>query len=156
LDPRNDGCLLEAARTYSSLRRYSESSELWDRIVAVTPRKWNPPVRRAEQPFLQRGDVRPLRNELSALVTKHPEAAKDSDFVPLLFLCAMAERDSAAVNRALNCMPAEGLLEENSIVWPREFFAGVAARAFNDTAAAHTSFTAARAIAQKIVRDKPD
>ena len=41
-------------------------------------------------------------------------------------------------------------------MWPREFFAGIAARAFNDTAAAHASFNAARAIAQKIVRDKPD
>ena len=41
-------------------------------------------------------------------------------------------------------------------MWPREFFAGVAARVFNDTAAAHASFTAARAIAEKIVRDNPD
>jgi hypothetical protein len=147
---------LEAARNYSILRRYSESSELWARIVAIAPRKWSPPVRRAEQPFLERADVRPLRKALSALLAKHPEAANDSDFAGVFFLCAMAERDSVAVSRALDCMPVEGLLADNIIKWPREFFAGVAARAFNDTAAAHASFTAARAIAQKIVRDKPE
>jgi tetratricopeptide (TPR) repeat protein len=160
LDPRNPGSLLEAARNYSGLRRYSESSELFGRMVAVAPRKWSPPVRRAEQPFRERADVRPLRKALSALVAEHPEAANDSDFADIFFLCAMAERDSAAVKRALDCTPAEGRLDQlwtdNSIKWPREFFAGVAARAFNDTAAAHASFTTARAIAQKIVRDKPD
>jgi serine/threonine protein kinase/tetratricopeptide (TPR) repeat protein len=156
LDPRNPGFLLEAARNYSVLRRYSESSELWGRIVAIAPHKWSPPVRRAEQPFLARADVRPLRKALSALLAEHPEAANDSDFAGVFFLCAMAERDSSAVSRALECMPADGLMAGNSILWPREFFAGVAARAFNDTAAAHTSFTAARAIAQKIARDKPD
>jgi TolB-like protein/predicted Ser/Thr protein kinase len=154
LDPRNWGFLLEAARSYSALRRYSESSELWGRVVAVAPRKWDPPVERAEQAFRERADVRPLRNALSAFLAEHPEAA--NDFTDVFFRCAMAERDSAAVNRAIDCIPAEGLLEGNSVMWPREFFAGVAARAFNDTAAAHTSFTAARAIAQKIVRDKPE
>jgi TolB-like protein len=156
LDPLNDGFLLEAARNYSGLRRYSESSELWGRVVAVAPRKWSPPVRRAEQRFRERADVRPLRKALSTLLAEHPEAANDSDFAGDFFLCAMLERDPAAVHRAIDCMPAEGLMAGNSIIWPREFFAGVAARAFNDTAAAHASFTAARAIAQTIVRDKPD
>jgi TolB-like protein len=154
LDPRNPGILLDAAWTYGGLRRYAESSEFLERLVAVAPRKWGPPVERAQEAFRERADVRPLRKALSALLAKRPEAAKD--FLNELFLCAMAERDSAAVNRAIDCMPAEGLLEANSIMCAREFFAGIAARAFNDTAAAHVSFTAARAIAQKIVRDKPE
>jgi len=114
------------------------------------------PVFRAEQAFRERADVRPLRKELSALLAKHPDAEKDALWVEDFFHCAMVERDSVAVTRAIDCMPAEGLLEGNSIMWPREFFAGVAARAFNDTAATQASFTAARAIAQKIVRDKPE
>jgi TolB-like protein/tRNA A-37 threonylcarbamoyl transferase component Bud32 len=154
LDPRNFGFLLEAARSYSALRRYSESSELWGRVVAVAPRKWDPPVERAEQAFRERADVRPLRKALSAFLTEHPDAA--NHFADVFFRCAMAERDSAAVNRAIDGMPAEGLLDANSVMCPREFFTGIAARAFNDTAAAHSSFTAARAIVQKIVHDKPD
>jgi serine/threonine-protein kinase len=154
LDPRNAEWLFDAARTYSYLRRYSESSELWARCRALAPRKWSPPVEHARQQFLQRTDVRPLRKELSALVAKHSEATKE--FADDLFRCAILERDPVAVNRALDFMPAEGILEDNSIKYPREFFAGVAARAFNDTAAAQASFTAARAIAEKIVRGQPD
>jgi TolB-like protein/Flp pilus assembly protein TadD len=154
LDPRNPIFLLEAARNYSILRRYSESSELLRRQIAVAPHNWGPPVFRAGQAFLQRADVRPLRKALSALLGEHPEAA--NEFAEDLFHCAIVERDSVAVSRAIDCMPAEGLLADNIIKWPREFFAGVAARAFNDTVTAHASFTAARAIAQNIVRDKPE
>ncbi len=154
LDPRNNEWLFDAARTYSYLRRYSESSALWERCRALAPRKWSPPIELAKQPFLQRGDVRPLRKELSALVAKHSEAAKE--FADDSFRCAILERDPVAVSRALDFIPAEGLLEYNSIKYPREFFAGVAPRAFNDTARAHAAFTVARAIAEKIVRDQPD
>jgi eukaryotic-like serine/threonine-protein kinase len=156
LDPRNTGFLMDAAGTYTFLRRYSESGELWERVVAVAPRKWGPPVWRAELTFSQRADVRPLRKELSALLAEHPEAAKESEFAWRLLLCAMVERDPAAVKRALASIPVEGILEGNSIMYPREFFAGFAARAFNDATGAHASFTAARAIAEKLVRDQPD
>jgi len=87
-------------------------------------------------------------------VAKHSEAAKE--FADDSFRCAILERDPVAVSRALDFIPAEGLLEYNSIKYPREFFAGVAPRAFNDTARAHAAFTVARAIAEKIVRDQPD
>ena len=156
LDPRNEESNIDAATTYRALRHYSESNQLWERLGALSPHKWSPPVQCALQPFLQRADVRPLREALSALIAKHSEAAKDSDFVPLLFLCAMADRDSAAANRAIASMPDEGFQQYNSIKVPREFFAGLGARAFNDIAAAHASFTAARAIAEKIVHDQPD
>jgi tetratricopeptide (TPR) repeat protein len=156
LDPRNPEFLFEAARNYSVLRRYSESSELFGRMIAVAPHTWDPPVARAGLAFLERADVRPLRNELSAVLAKHPEAEKDPLWAESLFHCAMVERNSVAVSRAIDCMPAEGLLADNIIKWPREFFAAVAARAFNDTAGARASFTAARAIAEKIVHDKPE
>ena len=156
LDPRNSDFLSDAADTYSNLRRYSESSELWDRLIAVAPHKWPPPMYHAEQAYWERADVRPLRKALSTLLAKHPEAEKDALWVGDFLHCAMVERDSVAVSRAIDCMPAEGLLADSGIMWPREFFAGVAARAFNDTSAARASFTAARAIAEKIVRDKPE
>jgi hypothetical protein len=111
---------------------------------------------RAELPFLERADVRPLREELSAILAEQSEAAKDSDFAYRLFQCAIRDRDPAAVNRALASIPAEGLFEGNDISCTRKWFAGVAARAFNDTAKAHASFTAARPITEKLVRDQPD
>jgi serine/threonine protein kinase/Tfp pilus assembly protein PilF len=156
LDPRNSDFLAEAAGNYSGLRRYSESSELLERWIAVAPHQWEPAVARARQVFRERADVRPLRKELSAVLAKHPEAEKDPLWAEDLFHCAMVERNSVAVSRGIDCMPAEGLLADNIIKWPREFFAALAARAFNDTPAAHHSFTAARAIAQKIIHDKPE
>ena len=156
LDPRNSDFLAEAAGNYSGLRRYSESSELLERWIVVAPHQWEPPVARARQVFRERADVRPLRKELSAVLAKHPEAEKDPLWAEDLFHCAMVERNSVAVSRGMDCMPAEGLLADNIIKWPREFFAALAARAFNDTSGAHHSFTAARAIAQKIIHDKPE
>ena len=49
LDPCNSDFLSDTADTYSILRRYSESSELWDRLIAVAPHKWGPPASRAGQ-----------------------------------------------------------------------------------------------------------
>jgi TolB-like protein/Tfp pilus assembly protein PilF len=154
LDPRKPGFLVEAATNYSVLRRYAESSELWGRAVALAPRRLGARLARAWQPFEERADIRPLRKELAAILAERPEAAEDLAYD--LFLCAMTERDPAAVNRALELLPAEGILLYNSIKCPREWFAGLAARASNDTTAAHASFTAARAIAEKILRDQPD
>jgi hypothetical protein len=114
-------------------------------------------LHRADVTFFERADVRPLREELSKILAEHPEAAKD--LAVDLFLCAMRERDPAAANHALASISAEGILAASAagdVKQPREWFAGVAARAFNDTAAAQASFTAARAIAEKLVRDKPD
>jgi predicted Zn-dependent protease len=59
--------------------------------------------------------------------------------------------------RALAAMPAEGLNSGyTNLTYPREWFAGIAARTFNDTTAARSSFTSARAIAEKLVHDQPD
>jgi tetratricopeptide (TPR) repeat protein len=135
------------------LRRYSESSRFFERAIGISPRGFLFRLLRASQPLLERADVRPLREELSTVLAEQPEAT--ANFADRLFRCAMAERDSAAVNRALALMPAEGV-NDNNVNYPREWFAGVAARAFNDTAAARSSFTAARAIAEKLVHDQPD
>lgn len=152
LDPRNPRFLMHIAWTYTDLRRYSESSELFGRLIVLSPRNWRARLYRDELTFFERADVRPLRKELSAILAEQPEAAKDSDFAYDLFRCAMVERDRAAVNRALASIPPEG----NDARYLREWFAGVAARAFNDSADGRASFSAARAIAEKIVRDQRD
>jgi serine/threonine protein kinase/predicted Zn-dependent protease len=156
LDPRNLSFLGNAGGTYEMLRRYSESSRFYERAIAVSPSEYFFRLLRAAQPFFERADVRALREELSAIPPRQTGGA-GSNFIDLSFRCAMAERDLAAVNRALAAMPAEGLNSSYSnLTYPREWFAGIAARAFNDTTAARSSFTAARAIAEKLVHDQPD
>ena len=154
LDPRNFGVLSEAGFTYGGLRRYSDASRLWERALAVSPRDYFARILRALLPFSERADIGPLRTELSAILKEEPGAAeKISD---VLFRCAMAERNSAAANRALAAIPPEGISPGGNFIFPREWFVGVAARTFQDVATARTSFTAARAIEEKLTRDQPD
>ena len=154
LDPRNVRVVFEAAMTQHNLRHYSEAAELLRRAVSFSPRESTPRIRLASEAWDERGDIRPLRAELSALVTEEPGAA--NQIADSLFQCALLERDHDAASRALALIPANGMLRMGNFVNPREWFAGMMARTFNDAAGAATSFNAARPILEKIVRDQPD
>ncbi len=72
-------------------------------------------------------------------------------------MSALVERDSAAMTRAMAFIPPEGMqMDSGNFPFPREMFLGIVSRAFNDTAAAQSSFSAARLVAEKIVHDQPD
>jgi TolB-like protein/Tfp pilus assembly protein PilF len=154
LDPRNFGILDETAWTYRGLRRYSDAIRLNERALAVSPRDYFARSLRGLLPFFERADITPLRTEFAAILTEEPAAAEK--IADVLFRCAMAERDSAAVNRALAAIPPEGISPYGNFIYPREWFAGVAARTFDDPATARTSFSAARLLEEKITRDQPD
>lgn len=153
LNPRNPQHLLFAAGIYQNLRRRAEAGPLVERAYALWPGDLNVRFMRAKQPFAARADFRPLRAELSAILVEDPGAeAKISEE---LFQCALAERDPAAATRAAAAIPAEGMLD-GAFVYPREWFAGLAARAFHDPDVASASFTAARATVEKLVLAQPD
>ena len=154
LDPRNREFLITAAVTYHSLRHYSDGSRFVERELKISPQDYWARLGRASRPLQERADTRPLHRELDAICAEQPEVAREisSD----LFLCAMFERDSAAANRALAVIPPEGTAADTNFNFPREWFAGLAAHTFNDPEEARTAFTAARAIAEKMVRDQPD
>jgi tetratricopeptide (TPR) repeat protein len=154
LDPRNVSLLENAAFTYQGLHRYAEADRLFERSIAISPRNYYGRTLRALLPVLARADVRPLRNEISAILQEEPQAA--AKITNLLFGCALWERDSAAADRALAAIPPEGISTGANFAYPREWYVGLAARAFNDAETAHTAFTAARGIAEKLVRDQPD
>lgn len=154
LDPRNIRFLMTASITYSSLHRYSEASRLQERVVGISPRDHWARIARAFLPLYELADIRPLRRELDTIHAERPEV----DISAALFDCAILERDSVAAIRALAVMPSEGTgtTAGTNFVFPREWFAGLAARTFNDPEAARPAFAAARGIAEKMVRDQPD
>jgi TolB-like protein/DNA-binding winged helix-turn-helix (wHTH) protein/Tfp pilus assembly protein PilF len=154
LDPRNVEFITNAAGTYERLRRYPEAAQMYERAIAIAPQDQFARIFRALLPLHARGDLRPIRAELDAIVAEKPSVAPT--IADVLFLCAMLERDSAQVRRILTIIPPQGMAGHGNFVWPREWFAGLAARTFNDPATARTSFTAARAILDKIVREQPD
>jgi TolB-like protein/Tfp pilus assembly protein PilF len=154
LDPRNLQLLQFAAFTYQGLRRYSESSRLCERALTVSSRDYIVRILLGANQFVERGDLRPLRAQLSTILAEESGAAEKipSD----LFDCALLERDSTAVNRALAAFPSEGIRDEADFLRPREYYEGLAARTFGDAATAQRAFTAARVIVEKILRDQPD
>ena len=154
LDPRNIEFLDSAGNTYERLRRYPEAAQMYERAFAVAPHDYFTRIFRASLPLNVRANIRPLRAELDAIQVEEPSAAPK--IADALFYCSIIERDSVAVARALTMIPPEGMAGSNNFVWPREWFAGLAAKTFNDPVTAHASFPAARAILDKITREQPD
>jgi len=154
LDPRNLQLLQFAAFTYQGLRRYAESNRLAERALIVSPRDYVVRILLGVNQFVEHADLHPLRTQLSAILAEEPGVAEKipSD----LFDCALLERDSAAVNRALAAFPPEGVRDPSDFLMPRQWYEGLAAGTFGDAATAQRAFTAARVIVAKILRDQPD
>ena len=72
------------------------------------------------------------------------------------FLCALAERDPAAAERALVAVGDNACWSEGVITLSRSFGEGLLARMTKDEARARTAFEAARAQQEKIVQAQPD
>ena len=150
LDPRNVAYLTATAEICSSTSHYSEADRIGRRALALSPHDNWLRIFLASQPLAERADIRPLRNELNAIVSENPGAAKD------LWYCAMLERDVAAAERALAAIPPEGTQGYLGGVLPREWNVGYTARIFDRPETARSAFTAARAILEKQLREKPD
>jgi TolB-like protein len=155
LDPRNFRYLEEAAFTYQVLRRDDKSAAMFARALTILPSDQFVRTELAQIPFAARADLQTWRAELSRILSADPTAA--TGIANGLFFCALAERDSALVRRALESIRPEGLRDTyNNSLWSREWFIGLAARTFNEPAKARAAFTTARALEEKAVRDQPD
>jgi serine/threonine-protein kinase len=154
LDPRNPSFLREAGITFEALYRYSEARRLYERWAALTPHSYFSRIRIARLAVLERADLRTLRTELSAILNEDAGAA--GKIVDQLFWCALFERDSSATARALVFIPAEGLKGRGNFFLPRDWYVGLAARTFGETAAARNAFAMARETQENALRDEPE
>ncbi len=155
LDPRNVQFLMETSTSYEALHRYAEASEMSARALAIAPHDYWVRIIRASQAMKEQADLRPLRHELDAILAEEPESAPK--IVDRLFLCAILERDRTATDRALLAIPPEGVsVGSDNFTRPREWFVGYAARTFGDAEGALAAFTAARAILERRLGEKPD
>ena len=147
LDPRNRQHVLLAAGAYSCLRRYSEAQPFLDLALELPPKDYYNRISYVELPFEARADIQPMRKELSAILEE--DAGAEAKIADELFHCALLERDPLAAARAVAAIPADRL-------HPREWYAGLADRTFNNPVAAHNSFNAARPLVEKIVLGQSD
>jgi tetratricopeptide (TPR) repeat protein len=74
----------------------------------------------------------------------------------LWLYCALAERDAAAAEHALNAAGENPINLGNDVLVSRRFVEGVIARMAKDDDKARSAFTAARAEQQKIIQAQPN
>ena len=154
LDPRNLLTLQQIALSYQFLGRYADSIAAMDRALAVVPDSVETRDVRGLFYFFWKADTRPALQMIDALLAQGPSAIAIA--ANTWFLCALADRAPAAVERALVAVGDNACWSEGVIILNRSFGEGLLARMTKDEARARTAFEAARAQQEKIVQAQPD
>ena len=98
LDPRNFFTLQQIALSYQFLGRYADSIAAMDRALAIMPDNLTRALRGLFY-LCWKADTRPPLQTIEAILAQEPSAIAGS--ADIWFLCALAERDPAAAERAL-------------------------------------------------------
>jgi TolB-like protein/Tfp pilus assembly protein PilF len=153
LDPRNPLLLRDVSRSYVLLRRYADAAGVLDRSLTIGPRDVLVRINRAWVDFYGRGDLRPLRTTIDAILAEDPAAAPEvaGDWLHL----ALCERDLAGADRALAAMKSDEAFTIGHIFLSRAFGKAVVARLRGETEVARTAFDAARVQQEAVVRAQP-
>jgi TolB-like protein/Flp pilus assembly protein TadD len=154
LDPRNSGTLENAAGTYQGLRRYSNASSLFRRALEILPREYRVRTEVAQIPLVSRGDIQPLHAELAAILNEDPSAAPK--IAAPLFLCALIERNSDAMDHAIDSIPAYGMTTYGNMLLPKEWYIGLAARFFGAKNKSDAEFAKAQTIGKERIQDQKE
>ncbi|HEY2103909.1 MAG TPA: adenylate/guanylate cyclase domain-containing protein [Chthoniobacterales bacterium] len=154
LDPRNFYTLQQIALSYYQLGRDAEAIAAWDRTLTIVPDNVETKANRAQFEFYWKGDTRPLQQTIDSILRQGPGAI--SPVADIWFICALAERDSAAAERALVAVGGNVCWGESAIRLSRSFGEGLLARMMKDEVKARAAFTSARAEQEKIVQAQPD
>ena len=154
LDPRNFSIFQQIALSYQQLGRYAEAIAALDRALAIVPENAETRAFHGEFYVCWKADTRPLHQTIDAILAQGPGAIASAAVI--WFVCALAERDSAAAERALVALGDNPSWSEGVITLSRSFGEGLLARMTKDEARARTAFEAARAQQEKIVQAQPD
>src|SRR5882672_3438186 len=154
LDPRNFDILQQIALSYQFVGRYADSIAAMDRALAIVPDSVETQDLRGLFYFFWKADTRPPLQAIDAILAQEPSAIAIA--ADTWFLCALAERDPAAAERALVAVGDNQCWSEGVITLSRSFGEGLLARMVKDEARARTAFEAARAQQEKIVQAQPD
>jgi hypothetical protein len=104
--------------------------------------------------FFWKADTRPPLQTIDAILAQRPGAIAIA--ADTWFLCALADRDPAAAERALVAVGDNACWSEGVISLSRSFGEGLLARMTKDEARARTAFEAARAQQETIVQAQPE
>ena len=104
--------------------------------------------------FYWKAETRPLHEMIDSILAENPGAI--SDAADDWFVCALAERDPTAAERALVALGDNPCWGDGAVNLSRSFGEGLLARMMKDEARAHAAFTKARVEQEKIVQAQPD
>src|SRR5712671_6284654 len=153
LDPRNFFTLQQIALSYQFLGRYADSIAALDRALTIMPDNLTRALRGLFY-FCWKADTGPPLQTIDAILAQEPSAIAGS--ADIWFLCALADRDPAAAERALIAVGDNPCWAEGVINLSRSFGEGLLARMTKDEARARTAFEAARAQQEKVMQAQPD
>jgi TolB-like protein/Flp pilus assembly protein TadD len=154
LDPRNSFIMQQIALSYQFLRRYPEEAAILDRALTIIPNDAGTKVNRAVVDFYWKADTKPLHQAIDSILAGDPGAI--SQVADSWFVCALAERDRVAAERALVALGDNPWLVDAAVILSRSFGEGLLARVMKDEAKARAAFSKARAEQEKIVQAQPD
>jgi tetratricopeptide (TPR) repeat protein len=125
-----------------------------DRALTIVPNDVGTKTFRVGVDFLWKAETRPLHETIDSILAGGPSAI--SDAAADWFLCALAERDPTAAERALVAAGDNPCWTDNTVNLSRNFGEGLLARMMKDEGRAHAAFRKARLEQEKIVQVQPD
>jgi TolB-like protein/Flp pilus assembly protein TadD len=154
LDPRNYFIMQQIALSYQFLRRYPEEAAILDRVLTIIPKDVATKVNRGLVDFYWKADTKPLHQAIDSILAEDPGAI--SEVADSWFVCALAEHNRVAAERALVALGDNPWLVDAAVILSRSFGEGLLARVTKDEAKARAAFSRARAEQEKIVQAQPD
>jgi TolB-like protein/Tfp pilus assembly protein PilF len=154
LDPRNFYTLQQIALSYQALGRYADTIAALDRALAIVPGNVETRTARAQFEFFWKGNTQRLHQTIDAILAQRSGAIANA--ADIWFLCALAERNPAAAERALVALGDNPCWAEAPIFLSHSFGEALLARMTKDETRARTAFEAARTQQEKIVQAQPD
>jgi len=153
LDPRNFFTLQQLAISYAILRRFADEIAILDRALSIKPDDAETKAGRALVFLDWKGDTRPLHQTIDEIRAKNPEAV--NSVADVWFLCALADRDAAAADTALNAL-ADATFGDDQVQFGAAFGRGLLGRMLKDENKARSAFEASRPEQEKIVQEQAE
>src|SRR6266540_2870516 len=125
LDPRNYFIMQQIALSYQFLRRYPEEAAILDRALTIIPKDVATKVNRALVDFYWKADTKPLHQAIDSILAGDPGAI--SEVADSWFVCALAEHDRVAAERALVALGDNPWLVDAAVILRRSFGEGLLA-----------------------------
>jgi serine/threonine-protein kinase len=159
LNPRNTE-RANIANNYRHLRRYTDAKSALASTLAVFPSDLDTRLLATYVEFQSKADTRPLHQMLDSIRGTNPAATPDIAEAEWWFACALAERDAAAAENALDAHRRRGEISTDlgwfEVPLSESFLEGLIARMTKDEGKARAALVAARAEQEKVVQAQPD